>query len=547
MDPNGFGSYDMNGNAWEMCWDWHWKNWYFETDASGTDPKGPDLSNPDVLAKVNYDNWLVRTVRGGSGNTDKSRMRISYRKDFNKTWFQYAITVRPVVAAPSDPFVSINISTSPSHLGSAYGGGVYEVGANAQLVAVPLVDRANFLRWEDADGNTLGTSATLSFLCNADTSISAVFEDTSNPDEQLFSLQVLTEPFGSGSVLGGGAYMPGSEVVLTAIPAGANNFAGWSGDASGVSTTFTVTMDGHKKVLAYFGDTSKDTDEDGLSDLYEQSLGTDPENTDSDFDGISDGDEMNIHASNPLKMDTDDDGFTDLEEVKAGTPLNDGTDFPFLPKKDLQLWYLFKGKAFDMSDNRYHGKINGATPDKDRHNFGKNAYRFKGSKSTIEASGFKGVGGSAARTVSVWLRADGTSAAGGILHWGTSGSEFGISVEGGVAKIIANASTISGTTDIVSDELWHQVVVSIPDGGSLDDASVYIDGKVEITTGSSSATLNSATNSTLTIGVDADGNHFKGYIDDVWTWSRPLAASEVDKLYEDERPKAPPEPDVLRQ
>ena len=135
-------------------------------------------------------------------------------------------------------------------------------------------------------------------------------------------------------------------------------------------------------------------------------------------------------------MDTDEDGFTDLEEAKAGTPLNDGTDFPFLPKKDLQLWYLFKGKAFDMSDNRYHGKINGATPDKDRHNFGKNAYRFKGSKSTIEASGFKGVGGSAARTVSVWLRADGISAAGGILHC-KSGSEFGISVEGGIIKIIA--------------------------------------------------------------------------------------------------------------
>ena len=125
-----------------------------------------------------------------------------------------------MVAAPSDPFVSINISTSPSHLGSAYGGGVYEVGANAKLVVVPLVDRANFLRWEDADGNNLGTSATLNFQCNADTSISAVFEDTSNPDEQLFSLQVLTEPFGSGSVLGGGAYMPGSEVVLTAIPQG---------------------------------------------------------------------------------------------------------------------------------------------------------------------------------------------------------------------------------------------------------------------------------------------------------------------------------------
>ena len=55
------------------------------------------MSDPAIFARVNAENWLVRTVRGGSGNTDKSRMRISYRKDFNKTWYQYAITVRSVV------------------------------------------------------------------------------------------------------------------------------------------------------------------------------------------------------------------------------------------------------------------------------------------------------------------------------------------------------------------------------------------------------------------------------------------------------------------
>ena len=53
------------------CWDWHWKNWYFEPGASATDPKGPDMSDPAISARVDAENWLLRTVRGGSGNSDK--------------------------------------------------------------------------------------------------------------------------------------------------------------------------------------------------------------------------------------------------------------------------------------------------------------------------------------------------------------------------------------------------------------------------------------------------------------------------------------------
>ena len=62
-------------------------------------------------------------------------MRISYRKDFNKTWYQYAITVRPVVPAPSDPRAVVIVNVLPAHLGSVTGSGTYEVGSTAKLVA----------------------------------------------------------------------------------------------------------------------------------------------------------------------------------------------------------------------------------------------------------------------------------------------------------------------------------------------------------------------------------------------------------------------------
>ena len=50
---------------------------------------------------------------------------------------------------------------------------------------------------------------------------------------------------------------------------------------------------------------------------------TDPENPDSDNDGINDGDEINgsgpeQYTSNPLKEDSDEDGVPDLEEIIAG-------------------------------------------------------------------------------------------------------------------------------------------------------------------------------------------------------------------------------------
>ncbi|MBI4453477.1 hypothetical protein HY636_02430 [Candidatus Woesearchaeota archaeon] len=61
--------------------------------------------------------------------------------------------------------------------------------------------------------------------------------------------------------------------------------------------------------------TEKDTDNDGLADSLEQSLGTNPNNADSDGDGLTDGDEYAVVNSDPLKKDSDEDGLSDGEEV----------------------------------------------------------------------------------------------------------------------------------------------------------------------------------------------------------------------------------------
>lgn len=74
-----------------------------------------------------------------------------------------------------------------------------------------------------------------------------------------------------------------------------------------------------------------DSDGDGLGDLQELLIGTNPNHPDTDGDGLNDGEEVAI-GTDPLNPDTDGDGLSDGEEVELGTdPLNPDTDGDGVP------------------------------------------------------------------------------------------------------------------------------------------------------------------------------------------------------------------------
>lgn len=73
-----------------------------------------------------------------------------------------------------------------------------------------------------------------------------------------------------------------------------------------------------------FGE-SIDSDKDGLDDVREKEISTDPNKADTDGDGLNDGDEVLIWKTNPLNPDTDGDTFSDGQEVRNGyNPLGAG-------------------------------------------------------------------------------------------------------------------------------------------------------------------------------------------------------------------------------
>ena len=68
--------------------------------------------------------------------------------------------------------------------------------------------------------------------------------------------------------------------------------------------------------VTYTDSTGADSDGDGISDQDEINLyGTNPNAADTDQDGLNDGDEITVHGTNPNTADTDSDGLSDAAEI----------------------------------------------------------------------------------------------------------------------------------------------------------------------------------------------------------------------------------------
>ncbi len=99
---------------------------------------------------------------------------------------------------------------------------------------------------------------------------------------------------------------------------------------------------------------SSDKDIDGLTKDQEKEIGTNPNNPDSDGDGLKDGAEFLTYNTNPLNPDSDEDGLTDSEEIKKyfSDPNSTDTDGDGLSDFDEAITYKSDPTKIDTDFDR---------------------------------------------------------------------------------------------------------------------------------------------------------------------------------------------------
>ena len=98
-------------------------------------------------------------------------------------------------------------------------------------------------------------------------------------------------------------YEAGESVVVTATPKAGYLFSNWSEASTATTSSITLTMDASKSVTAIFIQDSGDTDGDGLTN-YQESItyGTNPNQKDSNLDGVEDGHAVSMGYSPTLNF-----------------------------------------------------------------------------------------------------------------------------------------------------------------------------------------------------------------------------------------------------
>jgi len=191
--------------------------------------------------------------------------------------------------------------------------------------------------------------------------------------------------------------------------------------------------------------------------------------------------------------------------------------------------YEFEGTANDSSGNDLHGTAIGEP------NFvaGKvgQAISLDGIGDYVEITGYKGILGPNAVTVTAWINTTATET-GTIVNWGTqSGSQrIDFRVNADRLRVEHGDGNVQGDSN-VNDGSWHHVAVTVQENATISypEVILYLDGIDDTRPSTDPNAFNVTANVDVSIGYRATNNDrfFMGQIDDVRIYDYAQSDAEI--------------------
>ena len=209
---------------------------------------------------------------------------------------------------------------------------------------------------------------------------------------------------------------------------------------------------------------------------------------------------------------------------------------PLTRADDLTLWYQFnENNSTTAVDSA--GSNPGTLTNMDQlaawmpGKFG-NALQFDGTNDYVLATGYKGILGTSARSVSLWFK---TTAGGSFVSFGTmnvGGQAYRLWMENGMLRLEHNGGAII-STNTYNDGGWHHLGSTQPVGATLADVTFYLDGTEVPDNGGSTVAFDTVSDVDVRIGHTQDDVRpaFNGLIDDVRIYDVALTAAEIAAIY----------------
>ncbi|WP_274887142.1 LamG domain-containing protein [Vibrio harveyi] len=263
-----------------------------------------------------------------------------------------------------------------------------------------------------------------------------------------------------------------------------------------------------------------DTDEDQLPDHVELSICSDPNNADSDEDGLLDGIEVGAetgrHLSDPCSSDTDNDGIDDHWEYEFGSdPLT--SDVGNLHSNGTSYWQAYIAAQSEAAEKA------GTTIESGDH-----VLNVEGVKGFVRTGIFPE--GGRPMTLMFWTRLKGLTEDNQLLgiHDATHDKRFyvGIDKENDAMFGVGNNYTDKYKSGLEFGEWTHIALVYDP---ANDKTRMYRNGEQVVSY--DSLQLKGRTSQSLLLGARINGqeidSYMDGQLDDVQVWTRALTEQEV--------------------